>query len=373
MIIARYITKEVVYTWLAITVILLLIALSNRFAVYLAKAATGELPVSLVFRLVGLYTPELLSLVIPLSFFMAILFAYGRLHVDSEMIVLWSSGFGWKYISHLAMALGGILMIGVGLLTLWVVPQITEYREQVVSEGDALALIQSTLPGRFQTISEGRLVFYLEDISAREKTLQGIFIAEQPNRTPAGSQGWTLITAEEANVRQDTQSKDFYLVLTDGYRYQGTPGTANYTRVKFSEYGRSVKQESNPQQAGLKQKPSVDLLHSKEREDKAEFQWRLSIPLSLPILALLAVPLSHVRPRQGRFGRFLPAVILYILYYNLFTISKRWVASGSLPSSIGVWWVHGLFLALALVLLARESGWFWAYRKRSLAVRTKIE
>lgn len=371
MIIARYITKEVLYTWVAITGILLLITLSNRFAVYLAKAATGELPISLVFRLVGLYTPELLSLVIPLSFFIAVLFAYGRLHVDSEMIVLWASGFGWKYISQLTFVLSIILMTGVGLLTLWIVPQMTAHRDQVVSEGDALAVIQSTLPGRFQTLSEGRMVFYLEDIDTKDKALKGIFIAEQPNQISAGSQGWVLITAKTAHVRQDAQSKDFYLVLTEGYRYQGMPGAANYTMVKFDEYGRAVKQETSPQQSGLKQKSSGALWQSKALEDKAEFQWRLSIPLSLPILGLLAVPLSHVHPRQGRFGRFLPAVILYIVYYNLFTIAKRWVASGSLPSSIGVWWVHGLFLALAFILLAKEANWFWSYRQRRLANRTR--
>lgn len=360
MIVSRYLTKEVLWAFFAISGILLLIALSNRFAVYLAKAATGELPLTLVLRLVWLYIPELLNFVIPLSFYLALLFAFGRLYADSEMIVLSASGFGWRYLSRLTLIIAFSVMFAVGLLSFWLVPKIASYRDKAMSQGEALAVIQSVLPGRFQSLDDGRLVFYLEDIASKDKTLKGVFIAEQPKQGEESKKGFALVTAKEAKVNQSSDKKDFYLVLKDGYRYQGTPGSPDYTIVKFNEYGRAVKEEANSSfhNAGFKLKSSKELIKSTALDDIAELQWRLSIPLSVPILALLALPLATVQPRQGRYAKFLPAIILYIVYYNLFTLSKRWIIAGILPSYIGLFWVHFVFLCLALALIAYQSGWF---------------
>ena len=235
LIVSRYLTKEVLWAFFAITGILLLIALSNRFAVYLAKAASGELPISLVLRLVWYYTPELLNFVIPLSFYLALLFTFGRLYADSEMIVLSASGFGWRYLCKLTLIIALVATTLVALLSFWLVPQIATLREKAMNQGEALAVIQSVLPGRFQSLEEGRLVFYLEDINSQDKTLKGIFIAEQPKAGADDKKGWALLSAKEAKISQTPDKKDFYFVLKEGYRYQGTPGAADYTIIQFNE------------------------------------------------------------------------------------------------------------------------------------------
>lgn len=290
---------------------------------------------------------------------------------DSEMTVLSACGISWVYISRLTLMLSFVIMLVVGWLALSVVPTLTAAREKALSEGEALAVIQSMLPGRFQVFGEGSLVFYLEDIESKTNKLKGVFIAEQP--TQEKNKGdWTLITAAEAHVEREAKTKDFYLVLSDGYRYQGKPGTGNFNVLQFGEYGRAVQQQVTPVSSELlRARPSGDLADSSTLEDLAELQWRLSIPLSVPILALLAIPLARVSPRHGRFAKFLPAILLYIVYYNLFTVSKRWVASGILPSAIGVWWVHIGFLALGLWFLVKESGGMSLFRARKKLVGLK--
>ena len=124
-----------------------------------------------MFKIVGLYTPELLSYLIPLGFFMAILFAYGRLYADSEMTVLAACGVSSKYIIQLTLIIAFFMMLITATLTLWVVPQVTALREEALSEGEAAGVMQSMLPGRFQTFSEGRLVFYLEDVASKKEVL----------------------------------------------------------------------------------------------------------------------------------------------------------------------------------------------------------
>jgi len=359
-IIARYITKEVLKAFTVITSILLLVVLSNRFVVYLAKAATGELPAGIVFNIVGLYIPELLSYLIPLGLFIAILFTYGRLYVDSEMTVLMSYGISTQYIVRLTLCIALIIAFLTAGLTLWVVPQVAEIRERALSKGEAFGAMQSLLPGRFQTFSDGSLVFYIEDVTPKQKNLKGVFIAERPKslfNSDNSDRGWTLISAEEANIKRNANSDDFYLVLNKGYRYQGVPGNADYTVVSFKEYGREIPHVETKPSDTLRLKNSLSLLGSSNHEDIAELQWRLSLPLTVLILALIAVPLARVKPRQGRFAKFLPAVAIYIVYYNLFTISRRWVVSGVLPGFIGVWWVHGLFLLIGLGLIVKETGW----------------
>lgn len=365
-IIASYITKEIFWAFIVITAILFLIVLSNRFAVYLAKAATGELPVGLVFQIVGLYTPELLSYLIPLGLFVGILFAFGRLYADSEMTVLSACGISLKYIIQLTLSFACVVMLVTALLTLWLVPKITVLREQALSKGESIGVMQSMLPQRFQIFSGGKLVFYLEDTSNKEDNLKGIFIAERPTDISNTSDTWTLITAEDARFKRDEKTNQSYIVLKDGQRYQGLPGAADYKVIRFKEYGRTIPQETGPTESNtLRLKNTTLLLKSSNPEDAAEFQWRLSLPLSVLILALIAVPLARVRPRHGRFAKFLPAIVIYIVYYNLFTVSRRWVAASVLPSFIGVWWVHALFFLIGLGLIAKESGWRFRFGTQS--------
>ncbi len=58
------------------------------------------------------------------------------------------------------------------------------------------------------------------------------------------------------------------------------------------------------------------------------------------VLTLVAVPLSRLRPRQGRYARVGFAIVVYFVYSNLLSPSKVWLEKGDLPPAIGVWWVH---------------------------------
>jgi lipopolysaccharide export system permease protein len=359
-IIARYITKEILLAFFAVTGILLFIVLTNRFAVYLAKAATGELPISFVCYIVGLFIPELLSYLIPLGLLIGILFSFGRLYAESEMTVLLACGVSKKYLIKLTLFVALIIAMLTAILTLWVVPKAALARQAILVKAETFALSQSLASQQFQTFGDGKLIFYLEDASGKPEKLSGAFIAERPLPVANRESGWTLITAHQGAIKQDEETGNMYLVLRDGHRYQGLPGAANYSVTDFKEYGRSIVIETSAEAIkgdSLRDKDTRALLDSTEAEDATELQWRLSLPLSVLILALIAVPLAEVKPRQGRFGRFLPALMIYIIYYNAFTICRRWVAAGVLPSFIGVWWVHAVAFLIGLGLVAKDCGW----------------
>ena len=92
----------------------------------------------------------------------------------------------------------------------------------------------------------------------------------------------------------------------------------------------------------------------------AELQWRLGVPISTIILAILAVPLSRSQPRAGRYGRLAIGLLVFIIYLNMMSAAKAWVEQGTISPALGIWWVHGAMLTFAMMLLAVQNG----YHKR---------
>ena len=153
-------------------------------------------------------------------------------------------------------------------------------------------------------------------------------------------------------------------VLYDGRRYEGVPGEHSFRIVEFAEHGMPVRLvQRRDGEAPVATKSLADLAGSSDPADRAELQWRISSPLSLFVLALLAVPLSRSRPREGRYARLGVGILVYITYLNLLSIARAWVEREQVPDWLGLWWVHVLLAILGFVLLARQSGWFTRVRR----------
>jgi lipopolysaccharide export system permease protein len=101
----------------------------------------------------------------------------------------------------------------------------------------------------------------------------------------------------------------------------------------------------------LEARTTASLLHSHDRAERAELHWRISMPIMCLVLALLAVPLSKLRPRQGRYARVWVAVVIFFVYYNLATTGRTWIAHGTLPEEVGLWWTHVVVALLALLVI----------------------
>lgn len=357
MVIARYISKEIFSMFCAIVFILLFIALSNKFVIFLAKAASGKLPVGLVFKVVGLYIPEFFAILAPVAMFIAILFTHSRLHADNEIAILLTSGFNWARLTRNTLVLAGVVAIFVAVINLYVVPIITIEREKLLADGQVAGVVNAITPGRFQTIEDNdQLVFYVENV-LNDGRLENIFIAQQPNPDKVdANKSVVVLTAKTASIKPQEDPNEFYLVLRDGYRYVGNPGTANYTVTSFLEYGRQIKYAAGTIPRNEDARPSKELWNSKLPADIAELQWRCAMPIAVILLSLIAIPLAKVQPRQGRYAKFLPAVLTYMIYYNVLTIVKRSIANGAISSMPGIWVVHILFLLFGTLLLLQVSG-----------------
>ena len=167
--------------------------------------------------------------------------------------------------------------------------------------------------------------------------------------------GLRIMVSESARPIVDEASGRRFMLLENGYFYDGTPGAADYSVTEFEEQGILLPEQSTiaPVLRGT-ELPTMALLGSSDPGYVAELQWRISVIMLIPVLTLMAVPLSKVDPRHGRFARLVPAALVYGLYFMLLQVSRDAVEDGSLSPFIGMWWVHLMFIAVGLVLLWRD-------------------
>ncbi len=366
MIIFRYLAKEVYGTLLASTVVLLILVTSNQVVHYLTQAAAGVLPLYTVLQIVSLQMPLLLPLLLPLGLYIGVLTAYSRLHSDGEMTVLWSCGFSKMQLVSMTLLFSTLLAVIVAILTLGFQPAIESYKRHILLDAATASPLERITPDQFIPLKEGELVLYTQGLSRDHKYLKNIFVAHRSDPTTAAdSSSWDIVVAKNGHQMIDPTTRDRFLVLEDGSRYVGMPGQVDFQVVKYETYGVRIQKNAIPQDDRVDTLSTADLwknLHG-NAEFHAELQWRIALPLSVLILSLLAIPLSKVNPRQGRYAQLLPAFLLYIIYIDLLFVSRAWLERGQISSGMGLWWVHGVMMLITLALLA----WFMEWRPRKKA------
>jgi len=348
-IVFRYLFRETLKTQLAVLFVLLLIFVSQQFIRIIGDAADGEVPTRLVSTLLLLNLPNMALLMLPISLFLAILFAHGRLYAESEMTVMHAVGFSRRFVMRSAMLLSLLTAAVAALNTAWVAPQAKEREYQVIDEFKADPGISFLQSGRFMELDKGRLVAYIQDLNENGSKLQRIFILQRAE----GSKPPSVVVASEGVVSIDDNGLQ-WLTLKDGTRYEGHFSSKQFQISDFGQYGLIIRQQelehSNRKAAA---KPTIELLGTEDNTLMAELQWRISLPLSIPVLTLLVVPLARVNPRQGRYAKLLPAILLYLSYFLLLSAARSAIDSGRLPHWPGMFLVplaYLLFIGLPLNL-----------------------
>lgn len=351
MIVLRYLTREVLVSMLAVSLTLLLITISGRFVKYLAEAAAGKLDAAVLLTLMAYRLPTYLELILPLGLFIAILLAYGRMHMDSEMTVLSSCGMSEKRLVSYTLFIAFIVALVVGGLSLYVGPKGVRASEALLNEQRNRTDFESLKPERFHVLERGRGVSYASGLSADKKELQNIFMAEMAAQS--ADEELSLLVAKSGKTVIDPTTGYRYLVLKEGYRYEGRPGSAKYQVVKFESFAQLVPAPD----FGAGKSKATDAIETgtlwqmDTRAAMAALQWRFSLPVLVLVVALLAVPFSKTQARRGRYVKMIPGILIYIVYLVVLNAVRGGMEKGNLPLMWSLWFVHGSVLALALLLL----------------------
>lgn len=332
-----------------VTGVLVLIFMSNQVMLYMNRAARGTIPEMLVAQLLLLELPNLLSLLLPLGFYFALLVAYGRLYADSEMVVLQACGYSsGRLLKHTFwMALVVALLV---TLMLSFMPKIAYQRSKLLQSTGLQTVIQTVIPGRFKTFDEN-YIYYVEKMNAKHTKAQGVFLAKRSEH--AGKFTWEVLTARDAAAKKDPATGEDYLILSEGNNYQGLPGQADYQVSSFQQYEARLPHPKVPVNLSVRTMPFQQLLpwNNPDLEKAAEIQWRISIPLMVFVLSLVGVPLSRINPRAGKFAKLVPGIVLAFIYSDFLFIVHDWVVHAKIPVWIGMWGLHILIATLGLGLL----------------------
>ncbi|ALE89520.1 MULTISPECIES: LPS export ABC transporter permease LptF [Pseudomonas] len=367
MIVFRYLSREVLLTLSAVSAVLLVIIMSGRFIKYLAQAASGAMDPSSLFLIMGFRLPGFMQLILPLGLFLGILLAYGRMYLESEMTVLSATGMSQQRLLGITMVPAVIVALIVAWLSLSLAPQGANQFQLLLNKQDALTEFDTLEPGRFQALNDGSRVTYTEQLTNDRTHLNGVFITQKTAGQEAKDRGITVLVAEKGRqeVRADGSR---WLILDNGYRYDGNPGLADYRAIKYDTYGVLLpKPDVSDEVTDRDAMPTMDLVGNPDVRAQAELQWRFSMPLLVFIVTLIAVPLSRVNPRQGRFLKLLPAILLYMAYVTALILVRGALEKGKISPVLGLWWVHGLFLIIGLLLF------YWEPLRLKLANRRSVK
>lgn len=358
-IIDRLLLREILKTLLVVLLVVMLVLVSNIMVQYLGKAASGLLGTDILLLVVGLELVKSLGLIVPPAFFFSVLWVLGRMYRDSEMVALAASGFGPRRIFRAVFIAAVPLAFLVTLMVMELLPWAKAMVTQLQAEDSTSADISGVRPGRFNEFSRGGLVVYTERLSADGVRLEGVLVQDRQQ----GKLG--LVTAEEAYQTTDPATGERFVILSNGRRYEGTPGQLDYTVGRFDEYAvRIPTLETEAGRVPQSAKPWHVLLASEDPRDRAELHYRISVPLALLAFGILAVPLARSPPRSGVYGRLIFAVILYFTFLNMQRVAERWLATGAVPEWLGVWWLPLLMVLVAALIMLADSNWFWSRRRR---------
>ena len=348
----RALVGEFVSNGLLVFALLIGIVVLSQLIRLLSDAVGGKIAVEGVLALLGFSAINYLPVLLSISLFISVLLTLSRCYRDSEMAVWFCAGVGLtRWIRPvLWYAVPVVLLIASLSLVLspWALKKAGEFKHKLENRDDVAAAV----PGTFRESKQADRVYFIENVSADSNRVGNVFVQSEQN----GKLG-TMIARQ--GLQETLPNGDRFLVLLNGTRYEGTPGQRDYRIVEFKRYAIRI-DSPPPKQAEpmARQMSTPDLWQSRTTWHLAELEWRLGLPISAALLALLAIPLSYVNPRAGRSINLILAIVLYMLYNNMISVTNAWVGHGKLSPGIGLWGIHAVMLAIILLMFYRRMTLF---------------
>lgn len=359
MIFRRAFQREFSQAAAGVFVALFAILISTVLIRLLGQAAGGRVPSDAVLALIGFGALTELPIVLSLTVFIAVLISLSRSYRDSEMVVWFASGQPLTAFIGPVLRFALPLVVGIAAMTLYVSPwahqKSAEYQARLDTRDDA----SRVSPGVFRESAGAQRVFFVEMGANEDGKVRNVFVSSEQG----GRLG--VIVAAEGSLHTD-ENGDRYVVLEQGRRYEGSPGTPEYRVMEFERYSVLIEERKVESQAGrTRSRPTAELLAESTDRHLGELLGRVGLPVAALLLALMAIPLSFVNPRAGRASNLLFAILTYLVYSNAITVFQAWVSQGRLAFALAVWLPHMVVLAVLTLMFYRRLAVtpFWRVRK----------
>ena len=352
----------------ATLVVIMTIVLTIMLIRTLGQAALGRIAPQDVVLLLGYIALGQLPTMLALSLFIAVVATLGRMYRDSEMAIWFTSGVGISRFVRPVLRMSWPVLLVVALLALFVWPWANQHSAELKERFERRSDLSRVAPGQFQTSNDGKRVFFIERDAEDSRVGRNVFILSMLGDTES------VTTARSG--RTEMAGDDRFLVLARGQRNEQELGTGNKTLSRFETF-RALAGErllSSANDLPPKARRTIELLRQPTARHQGELVWRLGLVLGCANLLLLGIGLSASNPRRASNWNLLFALLSFVVYYNLITLSQAWVANGKLGMGSALVAVHGgAFLVAMLVLWWRETAnsprLAWWPRRNSSALK----
>ena len=345
MILTKYLIKETLKSQLAILFILLVIFLAQQLVRVLGSAVNGNVPVDVILPLLGLGMPTMAQLMLPLSLFLALLLTLGRLYSESEITVMQACGIGTNALVKVGLILSIVTAAIAAYNSLYLTPWALKKQVEVVENAKANPSASAITPGQFISSNNGNFVLFVDKVKGNQLSDIYLFQTRQVGKVKP-----SVIVAEQGNFSTAKDGSQT-LALKNGERFEGSAVLPEFRVTHFQDYLAFLAfNPAKAEEADLDMQDSNALLINSSANAKAELQWRISLFLAVPLMMLIAIPLSKVNPRQGRFAKIIPALLLYLIYFLLQSSLKTAGINGKIESHYWMILVNMLFLLLGIIL-----------------------
>ena len=348
-IITTYLSREIIKTSAATMLVLYIILMSNALGRVLADIADGDIPRQALWPVMLSQSVNMLVLLLPISFFLGIIFTFGRMYKDHEIVVMNACGIGYRdFYKPVVIVLLPLLLL-TSYASLSLNAKMQSNARAIIDQENNQHEFHQIKPGQFNQSEAGDTVFFMETLSADKLELQDVIISQTDR------DAMILETANYGRQQLDEQSGDLFLVVGPGQRVEGVAGQKDFKIIDYDQHGILVEKQTKSIDSDVRsiEKTIPELRSSTQMDDQIELRWRITIPVVLTVLALLAVPLSYISPRQGRYGKVGYALMVYIVYLNLIVVTRAQLEAGVIPMMVNFWWVHLIFIAFTCALLYR--------------------
>jgi len=350
MIINRAFVTEVIRTALAVTFVIISIFLVMRVMGFLSQAAEGTIPVEGVLNLVALKMVGYLDVMLPLMFYIAMIMVLNRWYGDHEIAVLASAGLGithfLKPLLFLVLVLGGLVAFFSFYLTPLSIAQGYALEQEYRQSNE----VSGVVTGRFVEAKDGNGVYFVENYNRDDGNYENVFVY----RASFDREG--VVVSRTAYRTEDEKTQDQFLVLMNGTRYEGTPGSPDYRVVDFEKYALRIEPRDRARlYLPVSARSNEVLMASEDPREKSEWYWRVGKIFTLPILALFALGLCHVDSRRGKASGLVMAFVVYLTYTNMLGYTVALIRRGDISSGAPIWIVHSIYLIIAVYCLYRRN------------------
>ena len=357
MIFHRALLRELATVAVATFLVLLGIVITMQLVRLLGQAASGAITSTGIVALLGFSMINYLPVLLSLTLFISVLMALTRSYRDSEMVVWFSCGMGLDQWIRPVLVFAAPLVFAIALLSLWLSPWAVTTSEELRRQMDSRDDVSAISPGVFRESRQAERVYFVEEVSGTANLVANVFVSSIQNE----KQG---VMVASRGFQQTAENGDHFLVLQNGRRYEGEPGAADYKIYEFERYAMRIetKETRAPRAPTTKSAPTINLLRDPVPANLAELSWRLGLPASALILSLLAIPLSFVNPRAGRSMNLLLALLIYMAYNNLLSITQASIAQSRVSFVVGLLGVHAAMLVILAALFYRRFIVFSLFR-----------